>query len=80
MCYVLNMLDQDQRPLCPKCGCPARHVRGRALVQITLNLDNSLGKVNRVSDTMELPEREYACGMDHRWTVRTSTPSTSEEA
>jgi hypothetical protein len=36
---------------------------------ITLNLDNSLGKVERVSSRMELPVREYACGIDHRWTV-----------
>lgn len=62
-------MQKDERPLCPKCGCPARHVRGRALVMITLNLDNSLGKVERVSSRMELPVREYACGIDHRWTV-----------
>jgi hypothetical protein len=36
---------------------------------VTLNLDNSLGKVDRVSSTMELPTREYACGIDHRWSL-----------
>jgi len=44
-------------------------VRGCATVHITLELDGSLGKVNRVSDTMELPDREYVCGADHRWKV-----------
>jgi len=77
----MSVLDKDQRPLCPKCGCPARYVRGRATVMIQLELDGvTLGKVERVSNTMELPEREYACGMDHRWTVRTPAPAASEEA
>lgn len=47
---------------------------------IRLELDNSLGKVERVSQTMELPEREYVCGIDHRWAVRNPAPSASEEA
>lgn len=59
----------DARPACPKCGLPARYVRGLARVLIALELDGSLGKVNRVSDTMELPDREYVCGLDHRWKV-----------
>lgn len=74
------VLNQDQRPTCPKCGCPARHVRGRATVLIQLELDGSLGKVERVSETMELPEREYVCGANHRWTVRTDASAASEEA
>ncbi len=62
-------MTSDLRPACPKCGLPARHVRGLARVLITLELDNSLGKVNRVSETMELPDREYVCGLDQRWKV-----------
>ena len=64
----------DVRPLCPKCGCPARHVRGTARVLITLELDGCLGKVNRASDTMVLPDREYVCGMNHRWTLAEPAP------
>jgi hypothetical protein len=44
-------------------------VRGLARVLITLELDGSLGKVNRVSETMELPDPEYVCGLEHRWKV-----------
>lgn len=58
---------EDERPLCPKCGCPARHVRGKANVLIELTINNRLGKVLRVSETMVLPELEYVCGADHRW-------------
>lgn len=62
-------MQKDERPLCPKCGCPARHVRGQALVLITLNANNTLGNVNRVSSTIELSVREYVCGAGHCWTL-----------
>jgi hypothetical protein len=41
---------------------------------IRFELDGSLGKVERASHTMVLPEREYACGIDHRWKIEGENP------
>lgn len=60
------------RPLCPRCGCPARYVTGKATVRIRLTPEGELGDVERVSHVMELPEPEYVCGMEHRWKLTTA--------
>lgn len=64
----------DKRPLCPKCGCPARNVIVRsAWVKFQLREDGTLGQiVGGVCERGRTPMETYECGGGHEWSGPTS--------
>lgn len=54
-----------QKPICPKCGCPARLVKMIAKVLCELNTDGTFGKVVQACKAMGEPQ--YICGGGHKW-------------
>jgi hypothetical protein len=66
-------MEKDERPLCPRCGCPARNVIITTRVRCQLELDNSAGKVLSVRDRKRIPEdARFECGFRHEWTKEES--------
>lgn len=64
---------KDRRPLCPKCGCPARIVIVRSgWVKFQLLEDGTLGPVLRNSAGQRMPMETYECGGGHEWSGPTS--------
>jgi hypothetical protein len=61
--------EPDLRPTCPKCGCPARWVKGRATVLAMLKTDGSPGPIHREGSMQLLPEAVYICGGEHEWAI-----------
>lgn len=56
---------KDERPICPKCGCPARDVKMTAEVICELNMDGTAGKVKRAGTPVG--DMTYVCGGGHKW-------------
>ena len=56
---------KDARPICPKCGCPAREVRMIAKVTCDLNRDGTFGKVKQAGTPVG--QMNYVCGGGHKW-------------
>lgn len=60
------MKEPDKRPLCPKCGEPARVVLvKKAHVRCTLNADGTGVALSVSRDTGEVVG--YECGGKHKW-------------
>ena len=59
---------KDERPECPKCGCPAREVVMIAKVFCALNLDGTVGKVRHAGKSVG--EVVYVCSGNHEWTLK----------
>lgn len=67
-----------KRPLCPKCGEPARNVIVRSgWVKFQLQEDGTLGRVLGNSSGQRAPMETYECGGGHEWSGPTSA---SEQA
>jgi len=62
-------MSEDVRPLCPKCGCPARYVLAPALVRFELDLDGSERRTKSVRDVQRGASDQYECGAGHKWQV-----------
>ena len=63
------MPDIDSRPLCPKCGCPARYVLAPALIRFELDLDGTERRVLSARDVKRGSADLYECGLGHTWRV-----------
>lgn len=58
---------------CPKCGCPARFVRVRAVVRCALSRDGLVLKdlSNMSIAALEEGVQTLECGGGHTWTIET---------
>jgi hypothetical protein len=77
----------DIRPLCPKCGTPARFVSVKAaVVSCELEIDGNLGKVSRVSRLEEKPYLyqdgtvKFRCKGGHGWKGKLPSLSSDKES
>jgi len=64
------MLIKDKRPLCPKCGLPARAVLGWIEAYVELDI-NGLpeGKARVLPGRKVKDVKHYRCALDHRWLI-----------
>jgi hypothetical protein len=53
------------RPVCPRCGCPARFLRMTARVVCVLNEDGTIGRTEHVGK--RVGAAEYECGGGHKF-------------